>query len=418
MKKIQPLFKKCKYALVLVILFNITVLCSAYAGEKYKVIGSSYIGDMTQDTVLSLAKSEAERRAIEQAVKTVIGKNSKRDNVMILTDVVLSQNNGIIISEKWGKKWEKGGKLYIELTAEVEKNGLNEKYTAIEAALRANDLPRTGVIIKTNVVDINGTDLTETTPFSFYQEAFATGIKLYFTKLTPDMDIKFINADNSMDGEDYGKLFNKSAANNDQPHNMVFDELEVSAISEEDYEVALAVTRELGIDIAIVGTVNIVANIRDTQGIDVASFNISPHIEVIKTANSKLLAITEDSFTTKLSPVVKSQRLMIKSLKRLGLREGRTLMGQLVKHWVDNRYSCELIVKNASQRSITSLKHALDNLGGEQDFVVRSLRTGLAHIDFYSEFKICEVSEYLGKQTKVELDIESITEQGIIININ
>ncbi len=59
---------------------------------------------------------------------------------------------------------------------------------------------------------------------------------------------------------------------------MVFDELEVSAISEEEYEVALAVTRELGVDIAIVGTINITANIRKTEGIEVASFNISPHI--------------------------------------------------------------------------------------------------------------------------------------------
>ncbi len=84
---------------------------------------------------------------------------------------------------------------------------MSNKYSAIEAALRDNDLPRTGVIIKTNVVGINGKDLTDTKPFSFYKEAFATGIKIYFAKLTPDMDIKFIDADNSMDGEDYGKMF-------------------------------------------------------------------------------------------------------------------------------------------------------------------------------------------------------------------
>ncbi len=90
MKNSSNLFKTCYSILAFIIILNTVILYSAYAGEKYKVIGSSYIGDMTEDTVLLLAKSEAKRRAVEQAVKKTLKKKSKSNNVMVLTDVVLS----------------------------------------------------------------------------------------------------------------------------------------------------------------------------------------------------------------------------------------------------------------------------------------------------------------------------------------
>ena len=390
-----------------------------FAGEgwakskRVKVVGSAWLDGITEETALLLAKSEAKRRALEYAGRTAVASNTKVEDMMLVSDVVLTQTTGIITSMRWGKKWVENGKLNIELIAEIAAEKLDADFMAIEAALRDKGLPRIGMIISTEVSRLKGEpderDLSVQPPYSYYEDALISGVKLYFMKITPDMDIKYLDPDEKFLGMRLGEIYQVSSGNYSRQGKYSRKQREQAAVD---------LSRELGLDMIVIGVVRIVVDEKFISGVEASSFNISPHLEIIQAGNNKTLALIDESFDTKPAFRAGAQKKLMRSLKRLGLREGRALMGQLIRHWCTNRGRVMLIVEGADQQILDRLKQDLKKLGGEQNVIVRSLHDGIGRIEFFSDIKRDELLNYLEELPDLEITVKSILEQEVYIKID
>ncbi len=393
-------------------------LSAAEGTTTVTVVGSSWLNGLTTEAALILAKSEAKRRALERAGKNYISSSTETRNMLLVSDVVMTRSIGVLTNVKWGESWIKDGKIFVEMTADILTENFNADFMAIEKTLREVGMPRVGILICAEIGGTGNTELPNVKPYTFFREAFLGGLQLYFMKITPEMDIKYLSEDRKYDGGNLARLFNASARDKAGESSRLEIELKSGAENDSELKAIIAAGNEYGVDIIVVGNLRIVVEKRKLSGVDTVSYTFAPHVEVIQTSNNKTLAVIEESFTTEPLPVQGEHNEIMKSIKRIGLRIGRALMGQMLVHWSNNSYSMHIVLKEADYEKVGKLESALSKAGGEQRFVLRSMSSGIAHIDFYSDMTRDELQKYLSEQAEVDVDIESILEGETIIKLD
>lgn len=384
---------------------------TGWADETVRATGSCWLNGLSEEAALEIAKSEAKRRALEQAGRTAVMQHTATGNMALVADAVVTQTTGIFKRLDWGRSWQDGGKVFVELTAVVASEQLRADFMAIEAALKQKGLPRVGVLVSTRITDQKGSDLSASLPYSALGESIGSGIKSYFMSVTPEMNLVYRSADGRSNAAGLARKFNAAAAA-DRNVNLSHEELKAAAgRGDLRAEVeAQALARELGADLVIAGEVEMSVNARDLRGIPAVSLTVTPRLQVVDAHSGKTLALDQQSFSLGPVATAQAQNSLQTALHEIGKREGAELIGQLVRHWCRARTQVQLLVRGTTQSQLSALRTRLGDAGGEQNFVVRSLRDGVATVDYFSELPPEQLAALIDGMSPALFRVESMPE--------
>ena len=93
------------------------------------------------------ALEDAQRKAVEQAMGTMISSESITQNYQLIDDRILSLSSGYIKTYRIVSESAAGGELEIEIAAEVGMEKLNDSLQAIKSLIRRMDKPKIMVLI-------------------------------------------------------------------------------------------------------------------------------------------------------------------------------------------------------------------------------------------------------------------------------
>lgn len=385
----------------------------AGADETVTVVGSSWLQGLSDDAAAEIAKSEAKRRALERAGRTSVMQHTSTRNAALLSDAVVTQSEGVFTRLQWGRIWKEQGKIFVELTATVSSDRLRGDFMAIDAALKQKGLPRIGLVIPTKVLGHTEGGAPALTAFS---EGVQSGIKSYFMSTTPEMNIVFRDAATGENAVGHARLFNP-ASHGDLSGNIAHEEIRLKD-GEQATQQAAALSRELGVDLVVVGEIVLQPVMDTVRGQRVMMLTVTPRLQAVDAASGKTLALNHHSYT--LGPVAASraQQELSNSLVQIGQREGAALLGQLVRHWCTSRSMVKLILRDATPQMVEQFRLQLEAIGGEQNFQLRSLRNGIAHVDFFTDLPPQRLSGILGGMKSAQFLVEDMPEGMMILSPN
>jgi len=346
---------------------------------EVKVVGSAYIEGLPESVALEEAREAAKRRAVEKGGRTLVQANTQVKNFELISDILLTQSQGVIKEMRWGKQWTEGRQIFIELTAVVKAANFESDVMAIEAILRNRGLPRIAMVVQEDV----GTGLGK--------GACAAEIEDYFVqKGLRMMDEEAVQRAMARESED---LF-------DRP------------------EMAQALARRLGVDIVVVGKVRAKPGpVEELYGIKTISHTLEHQFTVVDQHLGVKLATKRESFKTRACPESEAEKSLLAALESVGKNLGPRLLAQMLVAWTKSQFSIEIFFANATQSALNALQADLRTMGGQQTWVVRSLRSGQAVVDFHSQLPMDAIAAHLEAQKAVPLRITDRLESKLVCEI-
>ena len=137
-----------RFALLLLSLF-ITVT-PIFAQEEEKVVtaeGVAVVQGSNMDIARDSAVSDAQQKAVEQAIGILIDSQTQVENFQVISDNILSQTKGFIKSYNIVRETKEDNLLRVTITAHVATGKLGESLSAIGILMGQMHKPRTMILV-------------------------------------------------------------------------------------------------------------------------------------------------------------------------------------------------------------------------------------------------------------------------------
>lgn len=132
------------------LLFSLFLLVSPAVAQESKTVtseGVSVVQDGNMDIARDAAISDAQQKAVEQAIGILIDSQTQVENYQVISDSILSQTKGYIKRYNVVRELKEDNLLRVSITAEVALGKLGDDLSAIGILMGQMHKPRTMILV-------------------------------------------------------------------------------------------------------------------------------------------------------------------------------------------------------------------------------------------------------------------------------
>ena len=366
----------------LLILFVVVIGAFAQSTEiTAKGYGTIYGKDKA--AARDRAIEDAQRKAVEQAMGTMISSETVTQNFQLINDRVLSLSSGYIESYKITSERVVGTEIEIEITAIVGMEKLSDTLQAIKNLIRRMDRPKLMVLIAEQSIREEGQGAADKEG----QQAILSASSLGVTENTL---IEFFRA-KGFEFVDRQALAGQIEVAD--PLNLVSDEQRVKKIA-----------NLTDAQVVIFGQAQ-ARNAGKVQGIYSGQANIS--LRALKTDTGEIIAATNAHAA---APFVDPSTANTRALAAATKKVSQKLMDQILKQWRAESSSTRLVslvVKGASYADLKKFRNWLPKyVRGIKSVHQRKVQGGIAELDVDIQGSAQNLADELSEKNFLEKTIE------------
>jgi hypothetical protein len=316
------------------------------------------------------ALEDALRRAVEQAVGTIVESETATENYQLLTDKIYSHSSGYVKSYKILSESQDGGLTRIKISADVSSGDLSDDLASIGLLQRRMKYPRVVVMIsETNVFEGNWWNMYTVSN----NQAESTVIEKLkakgFNVVDPGSVRKGLSSSDAMQawqGNDMtaGRIGSKFSA-----------------------------------EVVVVGAASSTQADNTIAGSDLISVSTTLNARAVKTGSGEILAqASADGTAAHINNVVALQQAMQKASEKVA----DNLIGGILEAWKQESSGSRnlvVVVDGISPAELDKLKAAFLNARGVVDVVVRNFSSGTAEMNIQAKSDAQDLADIMAKKS-------------------
>ncbi len=351
--------KRLSVHLVLLVAVLLILVIGAFAQSKeIKAKGYGTIHGNDKAAARDKAIEDAQRKAVEQAMGTMISSESVTKNFQLISDRILSLSSGYIEKYRVISEKEVDGEVEVEIAAIVGMSKLNDSVQAIKNLIRRMDRPKIMVLIAEQSIREEGQQLSEKSRGEVVLSSTSLGV-------VENVLIEFFRA-KGFDFVDRQALAGQIEIAD--PLTLVNDKERIKKIANlTDAQVVIfgqAQARTTG----------------EVQGIYSGQANIS--LRALKTDTGEIIAATNAHAAV---PFVDPSTANTKALSEAAKKISQKLMDQILSQWQSEssglRSIC-LVIKGVKYADVKKLRSWLTKyVRGVKSVHQRYVKEGMAELD-------------------------------------
>lgn len=351
--------KRLSVHLVFLVAVLLILVIGAFAQSKeIKAKGYGTIHGDNKAAARDKAIEDAQRKAVEQAMGTMISSESVTKNFQLISDRILSLSSGYIEKYRVISEKEIDGEVEVEIAAIVGMSKLNDSVQAIKNLIRRMDRPKIMVLIAEQSIREEGQQLSEKSRGDVVLSSTSLGV-------VENVLIEFFRA-KGFDFVDRQALAGQIEIAD--PLTLVNDKERIKKIANlTDAQVVIfgqAQARTTG----------------EVQGIYSGQANIS--LRALKTDTGEIIAATNAHAAV---PFVDPSTANTKALSEAAKKISQKLMDQILSQWQSEssglRSIC-LVIKGVKYADVKKLRSWLTKyVRGVKSVHQRYVKDGIAELD-------------------------------------
>lgn len=351
--------KRLSIHLVILVAVLLILVIGAFAQSKeIKAKGFGTIYGDNKAAARDKAIEDAQRKAVEQAMGTMISSESVTKNFQLVSDRILSLSSGYIEKYRVISEKEVDGEVEVEIAAIVGMSKLNDSVQAIKNLIRRMDRPKIMVLIAEQSIREEGQQLSEKSRGDVVLSSTSLGV-------AENVLIEFFRA-KGFDFVDRQALAGQIEIAD--PLTLVNDKERIKKIANlTDAQVVIfgqAQARTTG----------------EVQGIYSGQANIS--LRALKTDTGEIIAATNAHAAV---PFVDPSTANTKALSEAAKKISQKLMDQILSQWQSEstglRSIC-LVIKGVKYADVKKLRSWLTKyVRGVKSVHQRYVKEGMAELD-------------------------------------
>ena len=351
--------KRLSIHLVILVAVLLILVIGAFAQSKeIKAKGYGTIYDNNKAAARDKAIEDAQRKAVEQAMGTMISSESVTKNFQLISDRILSLSSGYIEKYRVISKKEIDGEVEVEIAAIVGMSKLNDSVQAIKNLIRRMDRPKIMVLIAEQSIREEGQQLSEKRGGNAVLSSTSLGV-------VENVLIEFFRA-KGFDFVDRQALAGQIEIAD--PLTLVNDKERIKKIA-----------NLTDAQVAIFGQAQ-ARNTGEVQGIYSGQANIS--LRALKTDTGEIIAATNAHAAV---PFVDPSTANTKALSEAAKKISQKLMDQILSQWQSessgSRSIC-LVIKGVKYADVKKLRSWLTKyVRGVKSVHQRYVKDGIAELD-------------------------------------
>ena len=351
--------KRLSVHLVFLVAVLLILVIGAFAQSKeIKAKGYGTIYDNNKAAARDKAIEDAQRKAVEQAMGTMISSESVTKNFQLVSDRILSLSSGYIEKYRVISEKEVDGEVEVEIAAIVGMSKLNDSVQAIKNLIRRMDRPKIMVLIAEQSIREEGQQLSEKRGGNAVLSSTSLGV-------VENVLIEFFRA-KGFDFVDRQALAGQIEIAD--PLTLVNDKERIKKIA-----------NLTDAQVAIFGQAQ-ARNTGEVQGIYSGQANIS--LRALKTDTGEIIAATNAHAAV---PFVDPSTANTKALSEAAKKISQKLMDQILSQWQSessgSRSIC-LVIKGVKYADVKKLRSWLTKyVRGVKSVHQRYVKDGIAELD-------------------------------------
>jgi hypothetical protein len=342
-----------KYICVLFgILFLIT---TAVFAQETKMVTAEGVATLGADRAAARDKAieDALRRAVEQAVGTMVESETNVENYKLLSDRIYSRSSGYVKRYDVISESGEGGLMRVKISAEVNSGSLNSDLAAIGLLQRRMKYPRLVVMIaEDNVMRTN-----------YYEQIYSLSNSQSEAVLISRLKEKGFNV------VDPGYL-RKAVSGS-----------EARAAWEGNNQAAGGIGTKLGAEIAIVGQAISTRSASNIYGSDLLSMSTTINVQAVKAGTGEVMAQASGQGTAAhINEVVALQESMTKASEKIA----DSIIDGILQTWQRESGGTRTLaieIHDISSGELDRLRSSLEKLRGVTEVIVREYSDGNADLN-------------------------------------
>jgi hypothetical protein len=351
-----------------IIFIALILSCSVIASAQTKIVTAEGVASVGSDPGAARDKAieDALRRAVEQAVGTMVESETAVENYELLSDKIYSRSQGYVKNYEVLSEQNEGALLRVKISAEVSSGDLSNELSAIGLLQRRMKYPRVLVIIPEE--NILASDSWEAYTVSSSQAEATVIAKLKakgFNVVDPNYQRKAISAKEGM--EAYGG----------------------------NYDVAGRVGTKMGAEIVIVGKATSTRSANNIAGSDLLSETSAITASAVKSGTGEVIAQASGQGT---AAHINEIAAMQQSLQKASDQVADQLIAGILDTWQresSGQRSVAMAVEDISPLELDHLKAALEKMRGVTEVLVRNFDSGVADITIQAKTDGEELSKVI-----------------------
>ena len=351
--------KRLSIHLVILVAVLLILVIGAFAQSKeIKAKGYGTIHGDNKAAARDKAIEDAQRKAVEQAMGTMISSESVTKNFQLISDRILSLSSGYIEKYRVISEKEIDGEVEVEIAAIVGMSMLNDSAQAIKNLIRRMDRPKIMVLIAEQSIREEGQQLSEKRGGNAVLSSTSLGV-------VENVLIEFFRA-KGFDFVDRQALAGQIEIAD--PLTLVNDKERIKKIA-----------NLTDAQVAIFGQAQ-ARNTGEVQGIYSGQANIS--LRALKTDTGEIIAATNAHAAV---PFVDPSTANTKALSEAAKKISQKLMDQILSQWQSEstglRSIC-LVIKGVKYADVKKLRSWLKKyVRGVKSVHQRYVKEGIAELD-------------------------------------
>ncbi len=358
-----------KKGLLFLALF-LTLVLPLYAQDT-KQITAEGVASIGSDPAAARDKAieDALRRAVEQAVGSLVESETAVENYKLLSDKIYSRSSGYVKNYNIVSERQEGGLLRITITADVSSGDLNSDLAGIGLLQRRMKYPRVMVsIIEDNI--LTTADYWNTYSVSTSQAEAVVNMRMKekgFNMVDPNFMRKSLNA------------------------------REAKEAWEGDYATAGNFGKRLGAEVVIIGQAASTRAANNIMGSDLISVSSTSNASAVKAGTGEMLAQASGKGT---AAHINEVAALQESLKKASDQVADQLISGILETWQresSGPRAVALEVNDISPAELERLKAGIEKLRGVAEVQVRNFSGGSADITIQAKTDGQELSSLISK---------------------
>jgi hypothetical protein len=354
---------------ILLSLFLLLTLSIFAVADDTKVIEAEGVGTIGSDPAAARDKAveDALRRAVEQAVGTMVESETAVENYQLLSDKIYSHSAGYVKKYDILSENKEGNLLRVKIRAEVSSGSIGSDLDSLGLLQRRMKYPRIMVMIaEDNVLNTNDWNLysvSNSQAESTISEKFkARG----FNVVDPNYQRKMVSVQ------------------------------EAKEAWQGDYDVAGRFGQKIGAEIVIVGKATSTRSANNIAGSDLLSVSSTMNVSAVKAGTGEILAQASGQGT---AAHINEVAALQQSLQKASDKVADDLMSGIITAWqkeASGTRNLAMEVQDISPAEVEKLKATLEKVRGVTEVIVRNVSDGSAEIDIQAKSDAQDLSDSIG----------------------
>ena len=315
------------------------------------------------------AIEDALRRAVEQAVGTMVESETSVEDYKLLSDRIYSRSSGYVQRYDVISENAEGNLLRVRIEAEVNSGNLNSDLAAIGLLQRRMKYPRVVVMIAEDNIMRAG----------YFEEIYSLSNSQSEAVLIEALKAKGFNV------VDPGYLRKSVSAG------------EAKAAWEGNQQAAGGIGKRLGAEVAIVGQAISTRAANNIHGSDLLSMSTTINVQAVKAGTGEIMAQASGQGTAAhINEVVALQE----SMKKASYQVTDAIIDGILQTWERESSGTRTLameVHDITSAELDRLKSSLEKLRGVTEVIVREFSDGSADLNIVAKTDAQDLSDAIGK---------------------